>query len=144
MMILPDREIRLFRAEAVGAVSNLLLNFLVIPAFSMNGAAATTVLAEVIVWAMTQYVVTRELGIRLFSGKQAARVCAGCILAGGSCVLLKSVFTIPLHSIIGIIVGLTGAALTFGILYLVAEYALQEETIRKAAQGIVGKVKRIL
>ena len=139
LLIASDREIRLFRAEAVGAVSNLLLNFLVIPAFSMNGAAATTVIAEVIVWAMTQYVVSRELGIRLFSGKQAAKVCAGCLLAGGSCVLLKSVFTIPLHSLIGIIVGLTGAALTFGILYFVVEYALQEETVRKAAQGVFAK-----
>ena len=141
LLIPSDREISLFKAEAVGAISNLLLNLLVIPSFSMNGAAATTVLAEVIVWRMTHYVVYHDIGIRLFSGKQAAKVCVGCIIAGSSCILLRNVLTIPLDSFMGIILKLSVSAFVFGILYFVSELMLKEENIYKFARCIWRKVR---
>lgn len=141
LLIPSDKEISLFKAEAVGAVSNLLLNLLVIPAFSMKGAAATTVLAEVIVWVMTHYVVYHDTGIRLFSGKQAAKVCAGCIISGSSCILLRRFAVMHYNSFMGIIAELSVSAFVFGIIYLVIEFMLKEENVMKLALFIWRKAK---
>ena len=53
----------LFIAEAAGAVINFLANIFIIPLYSIEGAAATTVLSEVVVCVICMYYTRKKLGM---------------------------------------------------------------------------------
>ena len=53
ILISMGQERRLFRAEVIGALCNILMNILLIPAFSVTGAAIATALSETLVAVMT-------------------------------------------------------------------------------------------
>ncbi len=55
------KEKRLFAAEIVGAVFNFVANLIVIPHFSIVGAACTTVASEIIVWLVCIYFCKKNL-----------------------------------------------------------------------------------
>ena len=65
VLIPAGRENRLLRAEVVGAVFNFAANLIVIPIYSIEGAACTTVVSEVIVWLICLYYVKKDLRMDL-------------------------------------------------------------------------------
>ena len=68
-LIPSHQENKLLLAESCGTVVNLLLNFLLIPYFSLNGAAFATVVAELVVAMLTVYYVRKNFAVRLFDFK---------------------------------------------------------------------------
>lgn len=64
-LVAAGRERILLRAECVGAIVNLALNIVVIPLYSIEGAAATTLIAELIVWVMCHYSGAKETGLSI-------------------------------------------------------------------------------
>ncbi len=58
-------EKKLMKAEFFGAIFNLIANIIVVPYFSMEGAAVTTVISEIIVLLLCLYYIKKELGINL-------------------------------------------------------------------------------
>lgn len=65
VLIPAGKEKRLLRAEILGAVFNFIANLLLIPRFSIEGAAVTTVLSEIIVWFVCLYYVKKDLEMDL-------------------------------------------------------------------------------
>ncbi len=65
VLIPAGRERNLLHAEIAGAVVNFIANLFVIPRFSIEGAAATTVLSEIVVTIWCFVAVKRELEIDL-------------------------------------------------------------------------------
>ena len=65
VLIPAGKEKRLFLAEVLGAVFNFAANLILIPRFSIEGAAATTTVSEIIVWIVCLYYVKRDLGMDL-------------------------------------------------------------------------------
>ena len=68
-LIPSHQENKLLLAEICGTVVNLLLNFLLIHYFSLNGAAFATVVAELVVAMLTVYYVRKNFAVRLFDFK---------------------------------------------------------------------------
>ena len=62
-LLAAGKERRLLAAEITGAVVNFAANLVLIPLYSMKGAAATTVVAEIVVWLMCLRSVRRDLGM---------------------------------------------------------------------------------
>ena len=65
VLISAGKEKRLLRAEILGAVFNFIANLILIPRFSIAGAAVTTVLSEIIVWFVCLYYVKKDLEMDL-------------------------------------------------------------------------------
>lgn len=65
-------EKQLLTAELIGAAVNILLNAIFIPLYGMEGAAFTTVIAEVIVMALTIIAVAGHLHIHIFRWREIA------------------------------------------------------------------------
>ena len=68
VLIPAGKEKRLLSAELVGAAVNFTANLFVIPRFSIEGAAATTVLAEVVVWLICLYYAGKDLQMDFGAG----------------------------------------------------------------------------
>ena len=68
VLIPAGQEKCLLRAEIVGAVVNFVANLIVIPRYSMEGAAATTVASEVIVALLCLYYAKSRLDMDFFLG----------------------------------------------------------------------------
>ena len=68
VLIPAGKEKRLLAAELTGAAFNFAANLVVIPLFSIEGAAVTTVMAEVIVWLICLYYTRQDLRMDFGSG----------------------------------------------------------------------------
>ncbi|SNU06211.1 Membrane protein involved in the export of O-antigen and teichoic acid [Lachnospiraceae bacterium] len=66
VLIPAGKEKRLLTAEIAGAVFNFIANLILIPHFSINGAAFTTVVSEVIVWLICLYYARKDLEMDFF------------------------------------------------------------------------------
>ena len=78
VLIPAGAEKRLLAAELCGAGLNLVLNFALIPVWGIEGAAAATVAAEVVVALVAYYWAAKELHVRLFPWDRAlARALGG-------------------------------------------------------------------
>ena len=66
LLIPSGKEKKLLAAEILGAVTNLILNFFFIVKWGINGAAISTLIAEIVVTAYVMLVVKRELKAELF------------------------------------------------------------------------------
>ena len=65
VLIPTGREKKLLQAELMGAVFNFSANWVLIPIFSINGAAFTTVFSEIIVYIACLYYVRRDIKMHL-------------------------------------------------------------------------------
>ena len=63
VLIPAGKEKRLLQAELLGAGFNIIANLIVIPYFSIVGAATTTVVSEVIVWFVCLCYVKKDMGM---------------------------------------------------------------------------------
>ena len=65
--LLPARRMKAYTFSVlVGAVSNFMLNFILIPRFGATGAAVATVAAEFLVLLAQALILRKEFGIRLY------------------------------------------------------------------------------
>ena len=74
------REKAVFLSEAGGAVTDLVLNFLLIPRFASAGAALATVAAEAVVMIIQMAALRKEIG-RLFSGIPYVKIGAAVLVS---------------------------------------------------------------
>lgn len=63
VLIPAGKETRVFQAEIAGAIFNFFANLILIPHFSINGAAITTVISEIIVLVVCGYYVRKDLNM---------------------------------------------------------------------------------
>ena len=66
VLIPTNNENKLLTSEIIGAVFNFLSNLVIIPFFSLEGAALTTVISEIIVWILCLYFIKKNLNINLY------------------------------------------------------------------------------
>ena len=81
VMIPSGREMRLLAAEVAGAVVNFALNLYVIPRYSFEGAAVTTLIAEALVFVLCFVIDRRELGMPVPDMLPDVRTILACGLA---------------------------------------------------------------
>ena len=81
VMIPAGRERRLLAAEIAGAVVNFALNLYVIPRYSIEGAAVTTLVAEALVFVLCFVIDKREIGLPVSDMLPDIRTILTCLLA---------------------------------------------------------------
>ncbi len=81
VMIPAGRERRLLAAEIAGAVVNFALNLYVIPRYSIEGAAVTTLVAEALVFVLCFVIDRREIGLPVSDMLPDIRTILTCLLA---------------------------------------------------------------
>ena len=81
VMIPAGRERRLLAAEVAGAVVNFALNLYVIPRYSIEGAAVTTLIAEALVFVLCFVIDRREIGLPVADMLPDVRTILACGLA---------------------------------------------------------------
>lgn len=86
-ILLPHRvENKVLWITSLAAVLNLALNFIFIPALGINGAAITTLIAEIAVWVLTE-IQARKLNIRSNEKGTMLPCIVGCVFVLGVCLL---------------------------------------------------------
>ncbi len=84
-MLLPmGFEKKLFQAEAIAAVANIVMNALLIPDCSTAGAAMATAVSEVIVLIFAAYWLLKMIKIRIVIPEYLFHSLIGCAVAGGA------------------------------------------------------------
>ena len=96
MLIPMGKEKKLFQAEAAGAVSNIIMNALLIPALSSAGAAIATTLSETLVTAVAMIAARRAVRFSILQMRNLLFSLAGCAAAGFSAWGITQVFDLPL------------------------------------------------
>ena len=130
VLVPAGREKRLLLAEIIGAVVNLVLNLYVIPRYSINGASATTLISEVLVWVVCLYYVCREVGLPVRDTLPDVRTPIACAVA--------AVPVYFLHVPIGnVFVRLAAEAAAFFAIYALVAWLLREPIIRETVQRIL-------
>jgi len=123
VLIPAGRENRLVQAEAIGAVVNLALNLYVIPRYSILGASATTLVAELVVWLLCLRVDVREVGLHRKDTLPDVRTAIACAIAAVPAWFVK----LPLKNVF---LRLAGEACLFFAVYALVALALGEPTFR--------------
>ena len=82
MLVPMGQEKKLFQAEAIGAISNIIMNAFLIPGFSSAGAAIATTLSETLVTAVAMFAVLKTIRFRIFQPKNLFYSVIGCTAAG--------------------------------------------------------------
>lgn len=100
------KESIVIKSTAVGAVVNLLLNFILIPRFSHHGAAAATLLAEIGVIATMIFIGKGVIPVK-WRDKEFTNYILGTLLVGVSVYTVSYLrLSIFIESILSIIIGL--------------------------------------
>ena len=130
VLVPAGREKRLLLAEIIGAVVNLVLNLYVIPRYSINGASATTLISEVLVWVVCLYYVCREVGLPVRDTLPDVRTPIACAVA--------AVPVYFLHVPIGnVFVRLAAEAAVFFGVYVCAGLLLREPILRETVHRVL-------
>lgn len=82
ILIPMGQERKLLYAELIGAISNILLNWLLIPVWSAPGAAIATTISEILVAIFTACSVKKQISIRIIQPTNLCRSILGCLIAG--------------------------------------------------------------
>lgn len=101
------------RAILIGMVMNVLLNYLMIPAFGIVGAALATLASNMAVWSILAYLSKREFGIFFSPSHIAKPVIASLVM------LAFLIHFTPTKVVEGIAIVMAGAAIYFAALYMV-------------------------
>lgn len=144
LLIPADMEDKLFKAEVIGALSNVVLNGLLIPGFSMEGAAVATLISEIVVCVITYYYVKKYIGIVSLTWSHIGKICIGCILACAVSLLFKKIWLSPVSisgTISSMLLYFIISSAVFIIFYVVSELVLREEIIWSVFNEIRGKIK---
>ncbi len=96
MLIPMGKEKKLFQAEVVGAVSNIMMNAFLIPVLSSAGAAIATTVSEVLVTAIAMLAALKTVQFRIFQPRNLLYSSVGCIVAGLAALGTVRVLPLPL------------------------------------------------
>ena len=128
-------EKKLFRAEGIGAFSNILLNAVLIPSFSVSGAAVATAVSEALVAVLAIRDVRRTVPIRPTSGKTMKNMAIGCAAASLSLLIML----MPLPSAVCLLLALT----LFGLLYCLAMVRFRDPLYLELLQSVKKTYRKI-
>jgi len=126
-ILLPNkREKNILIATVTSSVLNVVLNLFFIPAFSLNGAAFTTLLAELSVTIIAGYSARKyfHFSIKI---KDLVIVSIGCVGIVIACLLLNGLFN---SIIIDTIVKIVVSAIVYGIVLLAGQHSLMKGFFR--------------
>ena len=115
VLIPTGREIQLFRAELAGALSNILLNAMLIPLMSVSGAAIATTFSEALVALLTVRSVRCFVRVKVIDPCTMKRVALSCLTASASALLLL----IDAPDICILFISLTGFSVIYGVTMVV-------------------------
>jgi len=118
-------EKQLLLAELWAVLTSFVLNLILVPRYSLNGAAATLVLVELMVWLYTRRLVKKRLGLSLFDTGHFWTLLWGAILVLPAAQLFRLLSLPPFLS-------LPLGAASFGLGYLLALALLGEPHARSA------------
>ena len=130
VLVPAGREKRLLLAEIIGAVVNLVLNLYVIPRYSINGASATTLISEVLVWIVCLYYVCREVGLPVRDTLPDVRTPIACAVA----VVPVCFLHVPIGNVFARLAA--EAAVFFGV-YVCAGLLLREPILRETVHRVL-------
>ena len=121
-------------STAVSATINVVLNMFFISKWGMNGAAITTVVAEMVNLIIQSYFAKNELNISMIvSKKNLITIISGSCMVAFICILVNQfmvVNTIPM-SLVKVMVGALLSMLVYGILLVVTNNELIYEVFQK-------------
>ena len=122
-------------SEIAGAITDLLLNIILIPKFGASGAAMGTLVAEFVVLSV-QYVALRKQLFDIFIKIQYWKIIAATIV---SAVASMFVFYLKLGCFFNIVI----SAIVFGIIYLLVLLLLKEKMSKEIIVSLYEIFKRI-
>lgn len=117
VMLPQKKEKKFFKATMTSCICNLVLNFIAIPMFSYNGAALTTLIAEMIVCVVCFYY-SKEDTVIYVDRKSLKTVLLGCTVIMIVCCFCKKVFV---NSLSVIIISILISAVLYAIIMKMTE-----------------------
>lgn len=137
VLICMGREKCVVKATMVSAIGNAALNFIFIPFFSQNGAAFTTLLAEMTVFGMALYY-SRDLVIRLIDFSEFRNAIIGTVV--------MYVISIPLYMCVSkssllwrITMMIAGCVIVYAVVLLICRDTIIFEIIKQLKKKIRSK-----
>lgn len=134
VLICMGREKYVVKATIVSAIENATLNFIFIPIFSQNGAAVTTLLAEMTVFGMSLYY-SRDVIIRMVDGSEFRNAILGSVL-----MLLVSCHLMNLLSECDLIIRIAAVIVVCSGVYTLVLLAFKDKVLR----NVISQVKKKL
>lgn len=134
VLICMGREKYVVKATIVSAIENAALNFIFIPIFSQNGAAFTTLLAEMTVFCMSLYY-SRDVIIRMVDGSEFRNAIWGSVL-----MLLVSFPLMNLLSECDLIIRIAAVIVVCSGVYTLVLLAFKDKVLK----NIISQVKKKL
>ena len=132
VMIPAGRERRLLAAEIAGAVVNFALNLYVIPRYSIEGAAVTTLAAEALVFVLCFVIDRREIGLPVSDMLPDIRTILTCLLAAVPAYLVPIPFGNVFLRLAAEAAVYFGSAVIFGLL-------LREPVVKEVFAKVFGR-----
>ena len=128
------KESKVLASTVTGAIIDLGLNFILIPKYSVAGAAIGTVTAEFVVF-LYQYFADKDLFKELFRNVTFWKYAVASIIA-----VLGSVWLLKFE--LGYFVTLLLSCLSYGTVYLICLLLLKEDFIFEVLEMVFSKIKR--
>ena len=122
ILISLEREKHVLKGTTISAIVNLLLNFLMIPLLAQNGAAITTLLAEIVMVGISGYY-ARDYLKGMIDWINLIKVTVCTILMGAGIIALKQYFTTSSNIINLVVMLVCGVTVYMLLLCLVREKA---------------------
>ncbi|MBE5844004.1 MAG: flippase [Butyrivibrio sp.] len=130
VMVPKKMEKGILISEICGAIIDVIFNAMFIPRFGASGAAAGTVLAEMVVLVVQVYLI-REYAVKLFKGIQFFKILLATIIA---CVIAQIVNIYSYNIVVDLVVGGMG----FFLMYVIILILLKQDFV----VSIINNVKR--
>lgn len=127
VLLIFDKEIEFVKATIVGAVSNILLNLIILPKYGANGAAITTVISELLVFVIT-YAYSSKIQKCKTECRNLIGIIVGCIFIAIECYVVKQNIQGTISTII--ICGIFGI-LGYAIIMLISGSSIVKDTVRQ-------------
>ncbi|MBM6706788.1 flippase [Bifidobacterium pullorum subsp. saeculare] len=131
-ILLPNRqEEKILKATIISSITNLILNFIIVPFLGMNGAAFTTVLAEGIVFILSSYYsinIFRKMQTNFF--KTFLMIFIGCIGIVLICLIINQILS-------NVFVSLIVKIVISGLYYLLILIVFREEDVTELIHKVI-------
>ena len=133
-VLLPyNQEITVLRGTVMSGIINVVLNFILLAQFKQNGAAFTTVIAEMFIF-VYQYIYARKLLKIELDKKYILSVAVGCVGIVVTCIVIDFVVSVfALNLILKITLSI--------LIYAVALLVLKNDVAASALQSIIIKLR---
>ena len=128
-ILVPNKkEKAVFKATVISAGMNIGLNFILIPLFGINGAAITTIIAEIIVCFMSIHYSKNDIHLNHINHDLVSIIigCIGIVIVGKACYI---VFTGSY--LVRLAVTILGSAIVYVAILLVGKNSVMMEVIQK-------------